>query len=299
MLLLATRNDNSKHDSLEPALAKKRFSIMPDTLVNSVHISQSKLATKIAKTIATSSGGLWDVLPPPQIVEMHNLDIGQVDNFLSDKGFGFMDTADGRLFFHASGFRVPRMVPGRIAQTGLPCLEIQLAQVRPKEKPASPDSPPIKSCHIPIPVINSKMGLMFIAGVRNGRRQALAWCLQDMYEALKSELTARYTEQYESWRKLGRYKLELCERRVTLVGPATVATSQSDTVVRIDRTQLFEGTNIDYLVSWFRGCREAYSRDRLADRWIELHFQVFDDETQTYGHWQVCDPATMHDFLGK
>jgi hypothetical protein len=299
-------NSEGNHERLEHGKlelhspSRKRFSIMLES-----------------KSLSDSSHGLWDVQPPPHVVEMHSLDIGQVVTFFEEKGYGFMDTADGRLFFHASGFRVPRMVPSR--EGGLPCQELQLAQVRPREKPtgnqpaesngsANGNAATVstegrrKATHIPLPIITPQMGVMFHAGERNGRRQALTWCLQDMYEALKAELTSRYTEELRSWKQLGRYKLEFCELRQTGNSRANNGLKAFVPETKVVRTELFQGSNVDYLKDWFKGCRDSY---RLSsgnvenpERWIELFFQVFDDTKQDYSPWERCDSGTMHDFLG-
>jgi cold shock CspA family protein len=285
----AARNVSYGTSTLEPHSTRNRFTM------SSLNSTQPLVQPQ--PSLQPKSHGLWDIAPPPKVIEIKELDRGQVDTFFAEKGYGFMETAGGRLFFHASGFRVPRMVP--VKKNGAYTQEIQLAQVRPKPKDveAAKNSGPI-----PLPEIQNGMCLMFIAGLRNDRKQALTWCLQEMYEELLAQLTARYVEEFSSWRQLGRYKLELCERR-------SLGTMRADNRMkgfvpetRIVRTNLFEGTNVDYLKHWFRGCRDSYrlppAGNPSQERWIELYFQVYDQGAASYGDWQLCDASTMNDFLG-
>ncbi len=256
-----------------------------------------------------SHRSLWNVQPPPKVVEDCQLEIGEVANFFPEKGFGFIEFAHGRAFFHVSGFRIPRMMPD-ITRSGLPIQRLELVKSKPVKaevKPGDNDSQDQKACRIPHPPIHGGLGLMFeVITKPDGKKQAVAWCLQEMYQGLKLSLEARYDQELAAHDQLGRYRLEFCERRQVGTYRANNDSKRMVPETQTIRTTLFDGTNIEFLKSWFATCIEDYRlspRDaELADRerWLELQFQVAgcpnpSDPTT----WEACDAETMHDFLGS
>lgn len=212
---------------------------------------------------------MWDIPRPEEVTQEHELQPGQVDMFDRNRGFGFIECGEGRLFFHASGFRLP--LPDRFRLT--------LAQA------VKPDANG-KVGRIPIPEVQVGMRLLFKSGRRKltDKHQALYWCLQDVYESTLADLRQAQIEELDHWRRLGRYRLVLCERK-------------ERGKCNISRTNLFTGTHVEFLKGLFVSCLERYGAGS-ADRWLELAFQV-QDENGTYLPWEICDTATMTDFMNS
>lgn len=215
---------------------------------------------------------MWDVAYPEEVTEEHELQPGQVDMFDQNRGFGFIECGEGRLFFHASGFRLP--LPDRFRLT--------LAQA---VKPGTDG----KVGRIPIPEIKIGMRLLFKSGRRKltDKHQVLYWCPQDVYETAIANLRQARVEELGHWERLGRYRLVLCER--------------SHAGANVRHTTLFSGTHVEFLKGLFASCLERYGVSVTttdSNRWLELSFQV-QDEQGAYLPWEACDHATMVDFMNS
>lgn len=241
---------------------------------------------------------IWNVPPPPLIVEAEAYEIGEVDNYLPGRGFGFIEYAGGSLFFHAAGFRMPRMMP--TYRNNVLCSEIQLALIRTRQEDEEKQRRKAageKATQIPLPPIHKGLGMMFQIGDSKNGKQATRWCIQEDYNNLLDQNRHRYEQEYANWKRLGRYKLELCELRQLGTYRANNHTKSYIPEVQAVRTTLFEGTNTDFLKEWFKSCVADY---KLCDtRYVELQFQVHVEESNTYTAWEACDQETMHDFLGQ
>ena len=217
---------------------------------------------------------MWDVPKPQAASEEYQLEPAIVDMFDSIRGYGFVECGEGRLFFHASGFRLPLPVSARLT----------LAQA------VKPDSAG-KVGRIPIPVVTPGMELLIKSGRRNrtARHQVLYWCLQGVYRQTLSELEQGQREEIDSWHRLGRYRLELCER------PARDRT-------KITRTKLFLGTHVEFLKGLFVACLDRIgtpaTNNHTHDRWFELAHQV-KDSSGNFSDWEVVDASTMIDFMNS
>ena len=249
---------------------------------------------------------MWDVPAPPKVIERDDLQIGQVLNYFDNRGFGFLETPDGQLFFHASGFRIPRMAEVSRPHPQGKVREIHLAYARPRNKDnrnGQPSGEKIKSEPIPLPDLTPGLPIMFLPGERDGKKQATQWILQEMYIGLRDQLTGQYEEELQSFERLCRYRLDYCELKPTgdfhFIGAGT---GQIACKKQPRRTLLFEGTNTDFLSSWFKNCRDSYPLSTMADgtkeRWLELYYQEWDGNTRSYVSWKQAEDEVMHEFLG-
>lgn len=218
--------------------------------------------------------------------------MGEIDTFYEDRGYGFLEAPEGRIFFHVSGFRQPRLWEN--PKYSPPKPEIQLVDLHTKlstEKRRKGEKPE----RIPVPPLPKQTVVLFEMGQRHNRPQACLWCLRDVFIPLLHELEAQYEAALYTWRREAIYKLTLHKRSYGQYK----ANNELKRMVREEHVHvstLFEGTNTNFLQSWFQDCRDSYRLN--GDCWIELHYREWDDRQNQHGEWQQCPSEMMHDFLG-
>jgi len=218
--------------------------------------------------------------------------MGEIDTFYEDRGYGFLESQEGRIFFHVSGFRQPRLWEN--PKYSPPKPEIQLVDLHAKLSTERKKSGQ-KADRIPIPHLPKQTVVLFELGQRHNRPQACLWCLRDVYVPLQHELEAQYESRLYKWQREAIYRLTLHRRTY---GPhrADNFLKQMVRTVDVQMNTLFEGTNTEFLQSWFRDCRDSYTL--TTDCWLELHYREWDESSNAHGDWLECPSEMMHDFLG-
>lgn len=233
--------------------------------------------------------------PHPYQPERCTMILGEIDTFYEDRGYGFLESCEGRIFFHVSGFRQPRLFDN--PKYSPPKPEIQLVDLHEK-LPADKKKKGQKPDPIPVPPLPKQTVVLFELGKRQGKELASIWCLRDVYVPLQHELALKYEEAIIKWQREAIFKLTLHTRhygqfRADNALKKMVRTSQ------VQESVLFEGTNTNFLQMWFRDCRDSYNVAPLnPDCWMELHYKEWDEASNTHGPWQKCPTEMMHDFLG-
>lgn len=266
----------------------------------------STATSPTAQTVADKLRTLYPVLPDseygkqqwsnprPYAPDRCLMSIGEVDVYYETRGYGFLQSAEGRLFFHCSAFRQPRLWDNPAHSPPKPEIQLVALHHKPSEEDRKKNGQQ-KAGKIAIPPLPKQTALLFEAGKRHGKDQANIWCLRDVYVPLQHELDARYQSELLSWQRAAIYKLVLHRR----VYGEYRADNQLKKMVRSETVRdsiLFEGTNTSFLQTWFRSCRKDYPLSH--DLWLTLHYREWDEQSNQHRDWQTCPDEMMHDFLG-
>lgn len=230
--------------------------------------------------------------PAPYQPERCKMLMGEIDTFYEERGYGFLESQEGRIFFHVSGFRQPRLFEN--PKYSPPRPEIQLVDLHEK-LPAEKKKRGLKPELIPVPHLPKSTVVLFELGKRQGKELACIWCLRDVYVPLQHELELKYEEAIIKWQRDAIFKLTLHTRKYgQFRADNALKKMVRDSEVQV--TRLFEGTNTTFLQAWFRDCRDSFQLS--ADCWMELTYREWDESHNQHGPWQRCPDEMMHDFLG-
>lgn len=231
---------------------------------------------------------------PASIRALHigknGFEIGVVENYITARGYGFIESPDGNVFFHASGFRTPRIDYDEQQTPPQPKIGL-IAMLLPKDKSNPPRH---EDKLVPVPPIPKGTELIYELGLRNGKPQAKRWCIKQAYDQIIAEADMRHEEEWLRWTALPMYKLAVHRRRYGGWRADNVAKKMVRDEV-IDIQVLFEGTNLEFLQSWFSTCKDYYHIG--PDLWLTLSHRDYDQRTKRYGEWQPCPTEVMEEFL--
>lgn len=229
--------------------------------------------------------------PKPPRLELYQreLELGEVVHFKPDKGFGHIDTQDGHLFFHVSGYRVPSVHeykddsrPG-LNGAGMTRHILQLERL-PKVTDEQAGQAGMQVPRLCVPPIASGDAILFLSGLRTGpgnevKKLAQFWTMQKPYQQFLSEQQSLHEEMLEQWVRLAKYRLTL------------VVTCEAQTY----KSTLFEGTETSMLKDWYQHFRDLLNLNE--HRTIVLACSEYDESLGSHGPYVDQEPEVTEEWL--
>lgn len=243
----------------------------------------------------------WKVQKPPsppslfhdQFQNQNCIREATIKNFFPDRGFGFLNTQDGDLFFHAASYREPRFSK----RDGVYRIEWKQLRSDRKHRSTQPSNP--KQDRTPLPVFQIGERVLYQAHVTQGKRdRANLWCLESMYNSAEQDWVKDNVQTIQAINRLPHYQLRLW-----------VKYTEADVVHTLYRT-LFEGNNLKVLQGWYAK-NEASLRRLEASEFAERAGFVLSHrfpvesprsdngkiEVSHWTDWEALPSKVLHDFL--
>lgn len=240
--------------------------------------------------------GLSDAPKPPRLeLYQRELELGEVVHFKQERGFGHIDTENGHIFFHISGYRVPS-----IHEYELNGQRRHILQLEKLPKVLPTDSTRFPATILTNPTVAAGDSLLFLSGIKSmpdgtNKRQAQIWTLQGPYQEFVSQQQLLHAEELDNWARLAKYRLQLFVDMQDGEYYDTVTRDMRPRLVRYESI-LFEGTETSMLRDWYQHFKEMLGLNE--HRKVVLSCSEYDEAIGNHGPFMACEQEVMEDFLG-
>ena len=238
--------------------------------------------------------GLSDAPKPPRLeLYQRELELGEVVHFKQERGFGHIDTENGHIFFHISGYRVPS-----VHEYELNGQRRHILQLEKLPKTVPTDTTRFPSHILTNPTVSAGDSLLFLSGIKSmpdgsNKRQAQIWTLQEPYQEFVAQQQALHAEELNNWARLAKYRLQLIvdvwDGHYIEDGIEKPRGSQYNST-------LFEGTETSMLRDWYQHFKDMLGLNEL--RRVVLSCSEYDEAKGNHGPFVACEQEVMEDFLG-